>query len=710
MHKVLIVILLLIPAWTGAGEFPSVRALRVETPPLIDGKLDEATWDQGEAGGPLRLYEPVQGPPMSERSAFKVRYDAETLYIGIWLFDTRPGEIIARKMFRDGNIFSDDYTYFAIDTFHDQRNAYVFSINPNGTRYDGTVNNNGKVNRNWDGAWRGKSTIDDEGWKVEVAIPLNTLNFDPDSTTWGFNISRTVKRMNERGRWSSPLPQLRTSMMSNAGDITGLEGLDQGLGLQLAPYVAGRYLDRDESGRTRRLDFGGDLRYRLSPRVALSLSYNMDFAETEVDARQVNFSRFPLFFPEKRDFFLEDNGIFDFVTRVGLIPFHSRRIGLNNGAIVPIDFAAKLAGRAGKNNIGLIHAALDTPEGNEQVFVGRVSNYLSDQSTIGWLTTIGDPVKRTDNVVFGPDFRYRNNRVFGDQILEASAFALGAYEESNASNQTDTVACYGIKFELPNDFFHFDGAYLHVGKDFNPGLGFVRRSGIHRYNSNFSIQPRPEGMPGIRKLRFSYINNFTTDLHNELESQNHAIYPLFIDFESGDQAWFRVERHFDAPNEAFEIADQLTVEADRYWATDFKLQVETSRKRMFSGELNMGWGEYYDGDRQVIDIETAFVPSRHLFTALDYTFNHIDISSGEADVHLAEFRMRWNFTPDLSWSHRVQWDSLSESLGYNSRVRWEFQPGSTAFLVLNQGITEKDDTLRLQESEGVIKVGANIWF
>jgi hypothetical protein len=693
-----------------AEEFPSIRALRIDTPPLIDGKLDEAVWAQAEAGGPLTEYEPEQGPHMTERSEFKVLYDAETLYVGIWMYDTRPEDIIARKMTRDGSIFSDDYTYFAIDTFHDQRNGYVFSINPNGARYDGTVSNNGKVNANWDGAWRGKTTIDDEGWKVEIAIPLYILSFDPDNTAWGFNISRTIKRKNEQGRWSSPLPQLKTHMMAGAGDLTGLTDLEQGIGLQLSPYVAGRYVENEAGGRDRLLDFGGDVRYRLTPNLALSLSYNMDFAETEVDARQINFSRFPLFFPEKRDFFLEDGGIFNSVTHVGLVPFHSRRIGLNDGGIVPIDLAGKLAGQVGDYNVGLIHANLDAAEGNEQVFVSRLSKNLLDQSSVGWLTTVGDPITHTDNVVFGPDLRYRNNKIFGNQIFQASASALGAYAEGTNSNASETVAAYGLNVALPNDRYHFDAGYLHIGEDFNPGLGYVRRTGIHRYNSNFSFQPRPAGLEQVRKLRFSYVNDFTTSLGNEMESQNHSLYPVFIDFQSGDQFWFRVQRQFDAPETAFKIADDITVDEGNYWGTDYQVKMLFTQRRMFSGTFNFGWGEYYNGNRQTFDVETDFVPSKHLFTALDYTYNHFDLVGGEADVHVGEFRMRFNFTPDLSWSHQLQWDSISESFGYNSRVQWEFQPGSTAFFVLNQDIAEEDDTLRLQRSEGVVKVGANIWF
>ena len=286
-----------------AGK-PSIRAIQVETGPTIDGQLDESVWLQAPAAGPLWQYDPATSEAMSEKTLFRILYDKDYLYIGVWCYDSDPGAINARVMQRDNrSIYSDDYLYMALDTFHDQRNGYIFVVNPNGARYDQIVSNNIFLNSNWDGVWQAGASIDSEGWKAELAIPFKSLSFDPKETTWGFNISRSISRKVERGRWTGAKPNLHTYHVSQAGDIVGLRGLRQGLGIELSPYLLGRWRDQGNSSNAS-ADFDTDARYRITPNLSATLSYNTDFAEAEVDQRQLNFTRFPLFFPERRAFFL----------------------------------------------------------------------------------------------------------------------------------------------------------------------------------------------------------------------------------------------------------------------------------------------------------------------------------------------------------------------------------------------------------------------
>ncbi|MBT5925407.1 MAG: carbohydrate binding family 9 domain-containing protein, partial [Verrucomicrobia bacterium] len=352
---------------------PSLRAIRIETGPEIDGRLDETLWKDAPAAGPLWQYDPLPGIEMTERTEFRIVYDDQNLYIGVWCFDSEPDKINARVMQRDNSsIYSDDYLYMAIDTFHDQRNGYIFVVNPNGARYDQIVSNNIFLNSNWDGVWRAAGSIDKQGWKAEIAIPFKSLSFNPETDVWGFNISRSIARKVERGRWTGAKPHLHTFHVSQAGDILGLTGLKQGLGIELAPYALAR-MSRTE-GTNITGDFGTDARYRITPNLSATLSYNTDFAETEVDQRQLNFTRFPLFFPERRAFFLEDSGVFEYggLPATGrssglgrpVIPFFTRRIGRdNNGDTVPLLIAGKMAGRVGKYNMGITDAVLEDHNG-----------------------------------------------------------------------------------------------------------------------------------------------------------------------------------------------------------------------------------------------------------------------------------------------------------------------------------------------------------
>ncbi|MBI4604798.1 MAG: carbohydrate binding family 9 domain-containing protein, partial [Planctomycetes bacterium] len=312
------------------GERRRVEAVRVARAPVVDGRLDDEAWKLAPDAGPLIQVVPVEGAEPSERTEFRFVYDDHALYVGAWCFDREPQAILAREMARDGPIYVDDYVAISLDTFHDRRNGYLFTVSSSGAQLDFLISNNTEADSNWDGIWRAAARIDGEGWKAEIEFPFRSLGFDPSKETWGLNLMRYIARRMERCHWSGARQNLWTFNFAEAGDLTGLRGLEPGLGLELVPYALSRYRDeRIQEDRDLTFDAGGELNYRITPRLVARLSYNMDFAETEVDARQINLTRFPLFFPEKRDFFLEDGGIFRF-GGLGqeLIPFFSRRIGL----------------------------------------------------------------------------------------------------------------------------------------------------------------------------------------------------------------------------------------------------------------------------------------------------------------------------------------------------------------------------------------------
>lgn len=700
------------------AERPVVEVLRCEPAeaPVLDGRLDDPVWASAKPAGGFKQYEPNVGFPMTEPTEFRLVCDGRSLYLGVWCFDRDPAGIVSRKMLRDGNIFTDDYIYFAIDSFLDRRNATVYSLNPNGTRWDAYATDNTSVDSNWDGIWNARTSTDGKGWKAEVQIPLHALAFDPMTDRWGFNMSRLIRRKNERGRWHRALPNIRTSMMSEAGDMSGIAGLKPALGLQFAPYLTLRNRHGETGNESWLGDIGGDIRYRLSPSLNATLSLNTDFAETEVDRRQLNFGRFPLFFPEKRDFFLEDKSAFQFGGlynrnygfRNGVLPFFSRRIGRDgDGNAEPIRLAAKLTGRAGDWNLGLLDAWSEVDGYDRNLFVGRASRPFGASSSAGLLATLGDPLDDEDAWTLGADLRLRHSDVLEGQILEGSAFILGSYA-GGQSNTTD--AAFGAVVSFPNDLLFLSAKFLQVGEDFDPALGFVRRKGMRGYATNMSWQPRPKELPWLRQFKSSLLSQHTTNLDNALESADYIWLPVQFEFESGEEFYLKATRRFDAPADSFTLFDKIDIPADDYWWTRYEAALETAGKRPVVGRLSLNWGDFYQGKGFGTAATANVALTKHFNLNANYSWDRLAFDDLDVEIHKAGLRGIVNWTPELSLINLIQFDSASNGLDWFSRLQWEYRNGQELFAVFNQGYLRDDGSFVEQETESVIKLGTTWWF
>ena len=637
----------------------SIEAVRVDSNTIeLDGRLEEPEWLAAPKAGDFLQYEPRTGQAQSERTQFSILYDEDHIYLGVWCHDSEPELITARSMVRDGGLRDADYIYCMFDTFHDQRNGYVFAVNPTGARYDALASNNVNRNSNWDGIWEAKTHIDEDGWTCEVAIPLKSVSFDPDKEVWGFNMSRSIRRKSERGRWLNAYPEVRTSMASEAGDITGLRGLRQGLGLEFAPYVISRYRDGSSAGSDFDLDFGADIRYRITPNLSATLSYNTDFAETEVDERIVNFSRFPLFFPEKRDFFLEDSGIYTFgglttssrsvggLTAV-LVPYFTRRIGLSDaGRIVPITLATKVAGRLGNYEIGVTQALLDSQEGigDRNVMAARISRNVLEQSSVGFIGTAGDPNSSGDNYLAGSDFRFRTSSFLNDKTLAANLFALGNWADSDGDDRTSDYAC-GLSISYPNDILYASAKYLEIGENFDPGLGFVRRHGVRAFSAYVSLKHRPDESSWYRSVRSSYSNEFFFHLDGDLDSSEQTWTIFDMELATADELNLRLINETDQPLEAFDIVEDVVIPEGDYTWNSARATLELSGKREVWGDVGIQSGEFYDGWRTRLFGDVQWNPSRHFGIGIDYQYNDVDLDHGDFEAHIAAASMQWNFTP-----------------------------------------------------------------
>ncbi|MGE5426722.1 MAG: DUF5916 domain-containing protein, partial [Methylococcaceae bacterium] len=461
----------------------AAQAVRVSTPPSIDGQINELVWEQATHIDQFVQREPNPGEAVSEKTIVSVCYDNNFLYFAVKCYDD-PKKITAKEMARDVSLGNDDRVQIILDTYLDHRNGYWFQIGPRGSIGDALVSENGaSLNKEWDGLWTGKSSINAEGWEAELAIPFKTLGFNPDNTTWGMKLIRNIKRKLEASYW--PVANLNTHrfQISDSGLLTGLEGISQGIGLDVSPYAIGGMNTKHGEKASFMKDAGLDVFYQITPRLKASLSVNTDFAETEVDDRQINLTRFSLYFPEKRDFFLDGSNYFKFGIegddnnsyRNSIVPFFSRRLGLDNsGNMLPVNYAAKITGTQSNWNIGLMHISDVRDYGNSQLSVGRITRNIGKQSSVGVIGTWGNALSHDENKVGGFDIKLATSRFQKNKNIALTMFGL----ISDTQGKKDNNISWGADIAYPNDFLYFSLGHYEVGENFVAGIGFVPRTNI----------------------------------------------------------------------------------------------------------------------------------------------------------------------------------------------------------------------------------------
>ncbi|MBI5362041.1 MAG: carbohydrate binding family 9 domain-containing protein [Planctomycetes bacterium] len=696
------------------------RAVRTETAPVIDGVLDDAVWALAEPIGELHQVEPIEGAP-TERTEVRVLFDAEHLYLGVRCFDSDPVRIVGTQMARDADLDPDDRVEIVIDTFLDRRNAYFFQMSPVGSKGDALIANNGQdFNKPWDGIWEGKSAIDALGWSFEMALPFQTLAFAPGASAWGLNVNRHVKRKNEVDRWNNGSRDYFVFQIAEAGDLTGLSGMRQGLGLDLVPFFHADWTnvnpgDADLAGKP-----GFDAFYRLTPSLQAILTVNTDFAETEVDARRLNLTRFPLFFPEKRDFFLQDAGIFgfgDLGRGDALLPFFSRRIGLDaNGEEVPILYGGKLTGRHAGWNVGALDVHTEQQDGvpEKDLFVTRLSRNIGEQSTLGGIVTSGNPSGTRDNAVFGVDWNYRAENPFGDGTLTSSVWAL---HSATAGISGDDDA-FGASLAVRSDLWRWGVKAREVQSDFDALLGFVPRRGIRSFSGDVQYRPRAvvpaasaaPSQASVRQWRFGLESVLVTDMDGDVETASIELQPFGFELESGDELNLQLVQEHEDLAAPFDIHDGVTIPAGTYDWLRARVEVESALKRPVSATLRLEGGEFYDGTREDLECEVSWRPSRWFHGSVGYEQNHVDLRQGAFATEIGRVRADVSFSPDLDWFNFVQFDNESDSLGWNSRLRWIPVPGQELFVVWNQTVEREGDALVSSFQEAAFKFGCTFRF
>ena len=662
--------------------------------------------------------EPNPGTAPSERTEIRILVDRETLYFGISCYDREPDLIVARRMQRDDFFFLEDSVSITIDTFHDRRNGFLFQTKPRGGRRDGSFEGR-NFESNWDGIWSAKAQITSEGWFAEIAIPFKTLPFKPGGEIWGVNFARVIKRRGETVRWADPSVERRLTDMAEAGFLEGMASAQEGLGVGLDVVPAGtlrRVDDPIEDRHFTKYTPSLDAFYRIVPSLTASLTVNNDFGATAVDERRVNLNRFGLFFPEKREFFLRDSGIFNFgdLRRENGLPYFSRKIGLSaQGKAIPLPVGGKVAGRLGRFNIGVMDI-LQKGRGDiddSNLFVGRVSMNILGESTIGTIVTNGDPLSNEDNTLVGFDFNFRNSTWGGDRVVEASVWNQNTFSPGVESSQS----AYGVSLRYPNDKINWDMSFREFGEGFNPALGFVNRLGIRRYEGAWRYRWRPAG--DIKTIDARVSGRVTTDRSNDVETVVFAIRPLVLTTDIDDRVELRWVHFHDVVEDPFPIGD-VFIPVGTYDYDQGTVFMRTSNARPVRGTLDLGGGTFRDGTTLRVVPSIEWRPSQHWLLSLSYRVNQFwipgqrELSDGSLgpiedqnfSTQLAQMKVFISFTPDITWNTTVQWDNVSESMGLNSIFRWIITPGSDLFIVFNQDFVTEDGELIAGRTEPLIKL------
>jgi hypothetical protein len=678
----------------------------------LDGLLDEAVWREGEPAADFVQREPDNGAPATERTEVRLIRDSNRLVLGIVLYDSEPQAVLGNQMQRDQSFDADDRFAWTMDTFMNGRTGYFFEINPSGAMGDGLVDPSVDpgfsdsfgvgINRSWDGIWLARVRRTPEGWSAEVEIPLKTINFDRDSNEWGINFERTIRRKNEDTLWTGFARNQGLARMSTAGRLDGVAGLSQGVGLDIKPYVIGtvssapgRGLDgTDSSGNG-----GVDLFYNLTPALRANLSVNTDFAETEVDQRRVNLTRFPLFFEEKRDFFLEGSSFFDFSRELdeSVVPFFSRRIGLDErGTPQRIDVGAKLTGQVGAFDIGLMQIRTGERDEileeqsavpGEDFSVMRLRRRFFQQSYVGALYTRrsvrvpGD----VDRHTAGMDFDLRTSQFRGDQNVALSGFTVWT---SNPEG-TGQSAAYGLRASYPNDPFIVEIAAQELQANYDPAVGFVERHGYKRLNPLVEWSPRLNDHPFIRSFEFSFDLDILNDPQNRPLTRALDVTPLELNFEDGSRFAMDVSREYERLEEDFEISEGVVLPiGGKYEFTRYQIGGSTADHRIVSVNSDFSWGDFFSGRRREFTMQVTARPRRGVSVSAEAEHNRLDLAEGRFTTAVYRLAANTQFSPWTSLVNNLQYDTVSRLLGWQMRFRWIRRPGSDLYIVYTHNWNE----------------------
>lgn len=658
----------------------------------LDGRLDEAAWSRAEVFV-LTQQDPRPGEPTPYDTEVRIVADGQHLYFAFSNVDPDPELVAIHTLQRDDDQDADDHVTIVLDTFGARRLGYWFQVNAGGARADG-LNVNGEADDNWNGIWNAAVRRSPSGWTAEIEISTQSLQFGANASAWGLNVGRYVARHQLSLRWAGITLDSDIFDLRRAGTLQGVSGLEQGLGLAVQPYALARY--NSESGADDSGDIGLGVKYHFTPQLEGMLTVNPDFAEAEAEQGQVNLGRFSLFFPETRPFFLEGSNLFEFGhgqnkgddgnLSTYFIPYFSRRIGLVDGQVVPIDAGAKLVGHAGDFSIGLLNVETADADAapSTNLGVARAAWDVSDELRLGTLITHGDPEGLEDNTYAGFDAVWHTSQFRGDKNLTLGSWYARSYGDL-APGQADG---YGVSVEYPNDRWYGFLKANEFGDALDPALGFLPRPGTRQYLGIALFRPRPQGgiFDFVRQFQFGGEYIQVDDLDGIPQSKQLAVLPFRMTTESG---WYFdpvFVASYEALEEPFTLED-VTIPPGEYRFDQYSLRGNTPESLPWVLYANLTAGDFYTGTIRSESLEVAWTSSDgKLRFGLENENNFIDLPQGNVIIRLTQLDAAWSFTPDLALAAFVQRDSITDTTGVNARLQWIIQPGRELFVVFNHGI------------------------
>ena len=700
-----------------------MRAIRVDSPTRVDGALDEPAWKAAAVASGFRQREPREGEPATEGTEVRVVYDRDTLYVGILARDREPDQVIARVLERDkvmtqgldnaAKFAGDDVVAFTLDPFHDHRNAFFFATNPNGAELDALVTDESPtLNLDWRAVWRVAARRVPEGWSAEFAIPFRSLRYPAGEgpQVWGFDVERIIRRRNEDTLWSAwTRAEGGLNRVSRAGHLEGLEDLPRAsFNVEVRPFgLGGVTQTRAEDGRAPaegEWHLGADLKWEVKPGLVLDATARPDFAQVEADEEIVNLTRFELFFPEKRDFFLENAGVFDFGTRGSyetppFLMFFSRRIGILGDAEVPVLGGLRLSGRAGKQTVGLLDVLTEEAEGEPRTNFGamRFKRDAGERGYVGGMLTD----RRTSagsETDFGADAS-----LWPTSRLNLQAFAARTTRSDGVSDWAARGAA-----EYQADPVYLYGEYLRIGPSAETGMGFVTQTDVQRANGKAQYTFRPRS--GALRSMAVYVGGKDQTHVDGRPRDANAFAGMSFDLHSGDGLILTHVRGAIDLDRGFDLAGRIPVPPGRYDLVDTEVSLYSSGNRPLSASASASVQRIWDGDLAALTGSVTLKEGSHLALSGTYTRSAASLPGGSFVAHVTGLRVGWSFSTRLDAHLYAQYNSLDRRFVGNFRLHFIHRPGSDLYLVFNEERGEPGDPWALISRGAAVKLSYLVRF
>jgi hypothetical protein len=693
MLKKALIIVILIACWKLQAQDTinnKLQAQFIDEPIKIDGNLNKLVWKNASKISDFTQRELIQGAKSTEKTEVAILFSNDKMYVGIWCYDKQANEIIAKENKRDFNYNIDDNFIFIIDTYNDKRNGFMFVTNPNGARADLQVfNNGGSTNIFWNGVWNVKTTVNSEGWFAEMEIPLYTLKYRADikEQVWGINFERNIRRKREQVRWKAWNRNNRIEQVNLAGELHGLNQLSNKKFVEIKPYAIGG--GEKTNSKIRPVgNIGGDVNYLITPTYRLNLTFNTDFAQVEADQQQVNITRFPLFFPELREFFLEGEDYFNFGFGGNrIIPFYTRKIGLNEQRqTVPIIAGARILGKENRQTLGLM--SLQTAETPSQLSTNYTTaswrQDIGKQSVIGAMTTHKID-KNAWHSTTGVNGRYSTSKFLGNKNLDIG----GAYIQSHEHDTTFNRQAYAYRafVHYQNDFLTIFASNQKSPAAFNPEMGLMRRRDFKESFALINLKPRPKNwLKWIRQFDFvptglTY-TQYNTD--NSVQSFEYQIRYLGFETKKGEKIGFDYKIMAEGLKDSFSISEGVLIPDSTYWWRQYEFEISTFTGRTLSMYNKFITGQFYDGKSLQTTSEVLWRANKHFNLLVRYNHNNVRLPSGSFQINLLSTRIEYAVNPMVFGSVLSQWNSAADEFSMNFRLQVIPKVGTDFYFIVNQ--------------------------